>query len=1037
MSRRYLVVTYFAWMGLLIAVYYAIPVSRSVSWGLLGITAVAATAAGVVINRPAHKLPWFLLGAANSCFIAGQLSFLIRTQLGLVVHFPSFADFLYLLTYPLYAAALLIFIWWRGHSDQRSLLDALILTIGCALLSWLYLILPYARNPDLSWIQKSVAIAYPLGDVLVLVMLARLLAPGTDRSRSIQLLAAGSVGMLVSDVLYALIQLHGTFHNGSLADLGWAVFYVSWGAAALDPTMAGVTSPQPRARTEVSTLRLTVLLAASLIAPIVLFARSLSGPPRDATVIAVFSAILYLLVLSRLRIAAASHQRALGRERAVRLAGAALTSAVTLEQVASAVTGTVRTLSGDDPEGAVLLSVREEGTLRPVDISGGQPDRVRQLGELATFPEGPGPEQAGPRLLETGRLGEQAAQLLPDSDGVALFPLTLRDRPSGDPLIGTLAVFGAQRTLARLMATLDIVAAQAALAIERVMLSREVTRQRSEAYFRSLVQDTSDVILIIDDDNRIRYATPSAASIFGARAAKTSLLDLVQPGERDEISLAISSMRTDPNRTASENWRITRRDGTPVELQVRCSDLRDDPSVRGLVLTLRDVTEQRSLEEELRYRAFHDSLTGMPNRLLFEDRAGQEITRTRRNGTTAGVLFVDLDDFKVVNDTMGHSVGDELLMAAGTRLEGLLRASDTAARFGGDEFAVLAEQLADPAEADKLAERVVQAFGEPFVLGSGTVITTASVGVATTRDSSDVDELLRHADLALYSAKSAGKRQWRRYQPILSAGAIRRRALQAALEEAVTKRDFTLAYQPIVTLSSGELSGFESLIRWRHAQWGVLQPDVFISLAEETGQIVPLGSWVLKQAVADLMRWRARDPRHRPIYVSVNVSARQFRDPHFVDGVRQALESSGLPASALLLELTESVLLMPDERVQSDLRQLDTLGVRLAIDDFGTGYSSLSYLRELPIDVVKIDKSFIVGIDTSSQRLALVEGIIRIAQTLRLEVIAEGIETEAQLERLVEMGCRLGQGYLLATPMTAQEAAGLLQLEPVSRPHPG
>jgi diguanylate cyclase (GGDEF)-like protein/PAS domain S-box-containing protein len=1022
MARRYLLAAYFAWMSMLIAVYYAVPAARAASWGLLGLSAVTATVAGVMINRPAHKMPWLLLGAANLCFIAGQLSFLIQTQLGLVVHFPSFADFLYLLTYPLYAAALMIFISWRGHRDLRSLLDALILTFGCALLSWLYLVLPYARSPDLSWIQKSVAIAYPLGDVLVLVMLARLLAPGTDRSRSIQLLTAGSIGMLASDMLYALTQLHGTFHNGTYADLGWALFYVSWGAAALHPTMVGVTSPQPRARAEVSPLRLTLLLGASFIAPVVLFIRSLSGPPRDATVIAVFSAFLFLLVLSRLRIAAASHQRALGRERAVRRVGAALTSAVTVEQVASAVQSATLALSKGDAEPEILLSVREGGLLRPVDISQGDPARMRQLGELAERRlqlQG----ASVPQLLTVDQLGEHAAELLPDRDAVAIFPLTLRDRPSGDPLIGVLTVFGAQRTIARLMATMDILAHQTALAIERVMLSQEVTRQRSEAYFRSLVQDTSDVILIIDDDNRIRYATPSAASILGTRAANGSLLDLVRPGERDEVYQAIARMRDDPDHSSEEHWRITRGDGTLVELQVRCSDLRDDPSVRGLVLTLRDVTEQRTLEEELRYRAFHDSLTGMPNRTLFEERAASELARTRRNGATAGVLFVDLDDFKVVNDTMGHSVGDELLVAAGARLEGLLRASDTAARFGGDEFALLAENLADPAEADKLAERVVQAFGEPFALGSGTAITTASVGVATTRDSVDVDELLRHADLALYAAKTAGKRQWRRYQPILSAGVIRRRALQSALEEAVTRREFAIAYQPIVKLGSGELSGFESLVRWPHAQWGMLPPDVFISLAEETGQIVPLGSWVLEQATADLARWRG----DRSTYVSVNVSARQFRDPHFVDGVRRVLRTSGLPPSALMLELTESVLIQPDERVQADLRHLDAIGVRLAIDDFGTGYSSLSYLRELPIDVVKIDKSFIDGIDTSRQRLALVEGIIRIAHTLQLEVIAEGIESKAQLKRLVAMGCRLGQGYLLAMPMSEQEASAVVR----------
>ena len=306
--------------------------------------------------------------------------------------------------------------------------------------------------------------------------------------------------------------------------------------------------------------------------------------------------------------------------------------------------------------------------------------------------------------------------------------------------------------------------------------------------------------------------------------------------------------------------RITRRDGVSVEVQVRASDLRADPTVAGLVLTLRDVTEQRQLEEQLKHQAFHDALTGLPNRLLFQDRISQQLAAARRDGMTAGVLFVDLDDFKVVNDTMGHGVGDELLVATAVRLSGLIRDCDTAARLGGDEFALLIGEVADPAAVEAAADRVVRAFGEPFALASGSVLTTVTVGVATTEDSADTDELLRHADLALYAAKAAGKRQWRRYQPVLSAGMIRRRELQAALEEAVARSAFTLAYQPIVALTTGELAGFEALIRWPHPQWGMMQPDQFISLAEETGQIVPLGSWVLTRAAADIARWR-RDPR--------------------------------------------------------------------------------------------------------------------------------------------------------------------------------
>ncbi len=1030
-SPRSALAGYVIWMTSLIAAYYVLPALRVEAWGLIGLSGVLAIVAGVVINRPARKAPWLLLAVANLCFAAGQLSFLILTQVIVTkVPFPSFADVLYLLEYPLYAAALLMFIWWRSPDrDRRSLIDALTLTVGLALLSWVFLILPYARNPELSWLQKSVAIAYPLGDVLVLAMLARLLAPGAARGTSVRLLTLGTVGVLVSDVSFGLIQLHGVFRNGTIVDLGWAVFYGAWGAAALHPDMSELTRPASRQPAETSPVRLTVLMLASFIAPVVLFIQSVHGRYRDESVIAVFSAVLYLLVLSRLWDVAASHRRALGRERAVRRAGALLASAVTVDAAAAAVRSAAATLIGPRSQREALLAVRADGKLKAVINAASDQAPTDQLAEL-TESWLPLLTGSGPVLLAATDLDDRVGVLLPGCDGVLLCPLALKDRPSGDPLIGVLAVFAGQRVLADLSATLEILARQAALAVERVMLSLEVIRQGSEAYFRTLVQDTSDVILIIGDDGKVRYATPSATSIFGAVEVEgVYLRELVTYRERDDIGRALARMRNRAGHSSStELWQITRRDDRAVQVQVRCSDLRDDSTVGGLVLTLRDVTEQRKLEDELKYRAFHDALTGLPNRLLFQDRTAHGLARARRGAAITAVLFVDLDDFKVVNDTMGHSVGDELLVAAGLRLSSAVGASDTVARLGGDEFALLVAQVADSDTVEAFAERIVQAFNDPFALADGSVITTATVGIATTEDSADVDELLSHADLALYAAKAAGKRQWRRYVPVLSSGMIRRREVQAALEDAVSNSAFTLAYQPIVALTSGEVAGFEALVRWPHPRWGMMQPDQFIALAEETGHIVPLGSWVLEQAASDMTRWHAEAPRKTPPYVSVNVSARQFRDPGFVDGVRHVLAVSGLAPSALMLELTESVLLRRDERIHSDLMELKLIGVKLAIDDFGTGYSSLSYLRELPIDVLKIDKSFVEGIAASEQRLALVEGIIRIARTLRLEVTAEGIETEIQRELLVSMGCQFGQGYLLAMPVEADQAEALMRI---------
>ena len=1075
MKSRCVLGGYAAWMALLVAAYYWLPGLRAGAWGLIGVSGVAAIVAGVVVNRPARRAPWLLLAGAQACFAAGQVSFLVAQLAGAELPFPSFTDVLHLLTYPLYAAGLLIFIWWRTPDrDRRSLIDAMTLTAGLALLSWIYLILPYVHNPALSWLQKCVAIAYPLGDVLVLAMLARLLAPGSARSRCVQLLALGVVGILVSDTLFGLIRLHGVFRNGTAVDLGWALIYAAWGAAALHPSMTELTEPVTRQQVEVSPARLAVLMLASLIAPVVLFAEAYRIGAPDGPVIAVFSGILYLLVLSRLRDVATSHRRALGRERAIRQAGVSLVSAVTVEQAAAAVRSAIGALLGPDSRGDVLLAVRADGTFRALAQASADPVPMSKLGELAGtwLPLVGGP---GPLLAPVTRLPAQARGFAPGGQWMLLCPLTLENRPSGDPLAGVLAVFGGQRILADLSATMEILAHQVALAAERIMLRQEVIRQGSEAYFRTLVQDTSDAILIVGDEGRVRYATPSATSIFGEIAVEGACLrDLVADGDRDDLVRMLMRRRADAGLSSRYvDRRITRRDGVSVQVQVRCSDLRGDPTVAGLVLTLRDVTEQRELEEQLKHQAFHDALTGLPNRLLFQDRISQQLAAARRDGTAVGVLSVDLDDFQVVNDTMGHGVGDELLAATAVRLAGLIRESDTAARLGGDEFALLIGNVGDSGVVEAAAGRVVAAFGEPFALSSGAVLATVTVGVATSGDSADTDELLRHADLALYAAKAAGKRQWRRYQPVLSAGLIRRREMQAALAEAVACSAFTLAYQPIVALARGELAGFEALVRWPHSQWGMIQPDQFIALAEETGQIVPLGSWVLARAAADLAQWRQnprpgpRDDRgltrdaavpppgsaipaipsvlaapdgHDPapgggpsrpgLYVSVNVSARQFGAPGFVDGVRQILDASGLEPGALMLELTESVLLRRDERVYADLIALKAIGVKLAIDDFGTGYSSLSYLRELPIDVLKMDKSFVDGIAVSEQRLALAEGIVQIARTLRLEVIAEGIESEVQRDLLISMGCHFGQGYLLAMPMPADQAETLARIGP-------
>jgi diguanylate cyclase (GGDEF)-like protein/PAS domain S-box-containing protein len=1046
LNRQSGLVGYVAWMTALVIAHYALSGLRIETWALIGLSGVLAVVAGMQRNRPARKAPWLLLAAANLCWITAQLVQLITTGVPpWSAPFRPFAATLYLLGYPLCVLGFLFFIR-RPDPDggRRSTIDALIMTLGLAMLVWIYLIRPYEASQAESVLHKTLDIAYPVGDLAILGMLARLLAPGTARGRAVVLLAIGTIGDLASNLAMGVMHAYPALSGAAVIDLGWAVCYAAWGAAALDPSMVNLTCPAGKRSRHLEELpgtawgRLLALLITALIPPAFLFIRSFLVVDAIERTVAAVCWMLFVLVSFRLWDVNVSHRRALGRERALRQAGAALASAASVDSIGEIVRGAVRRLTGHRSQREALLVVRVGDGLEIVATASGELVPRTELAGLAGtwLPELRQMKSTEPRLIPAARLDPRERALAEQAgfESLLLLPLTLSDRPTGDPLIGMLAILGEERVLGDLSSALGILASQVALALERVTLSQEVIRQRGEALFRTLVQDALDVILVLADDGTIKYASPSATRLWGdvpieggnagtltadRKRLSTQTADTPKAGEQKP-----GEQEQDPY---SGLWRIKRHDGRELLVEVRHIDLRDDETVRGQVLTVRDVTEQHQLAEELTYQAFHDPLTGLPNRTLFADRAAHGIALAKRHGTTAAVLFVDLDDFKVINDTMGHAVGDELLVVVAQRLAAVVRESDTAARLGGDEFALLIENLSDPSAVDTFANRVVAAFSEPFELSSGAVLATATVGVATTEDSSNVDQLLRHADLSLYAAKSDGKRQWHRYRPVLSAGMVKRRELQAALEETVTKSAFNVAYQPIVRLASGEIRGFEALARWPDPVRGTVPPSEFIELAEETGLIVPLGSWVLRQAITDLARWRGSDPSPRQPSVSVNVSARQFRDPGFVGLVRRCLDETGLVSSALMLELTESALLRRDDRINSDLAELKHMGVGLAIDDFGTGYSSLSYLKELPIDVLKIDKTFVDAIVESSTGRRFAELIINFARELGIQVTAEGIETDEQRELLTAMGCEYGQGYLLAMPMDWRSAEKLLR----------
>jgi len=434
--------------------------------------------------------------------------------------------------------------------------------------------------------------------------------------------------------------------------------------------------------------------------------------------------------------------------------------------------------------------------------------------------------------------------------------------------------------------------------------------------------------------------------------------------------------------------------------------------------------------EQLTRQAFRDPLTNLPNRALFMDRLTHGLTRAQRRHEHLAVLFLDLDRFKVVNDTLGHTVGDQLLVEVSRRLTSALRPGDTVARLGGDEFGILLEDVADAETAETVALRVEESMGKPYHFEGREVFVTASIGIALSSAKLGLpEEILRDADLAMYHAKAKGKARHEVFDGSMSAPALDRMDLEMDLRSAISRHEFRLHYQPILRLDTGKITEVEALIRWQHEKRGLLQPDEFIGLIEETGLIVPIGQWVLSEACRQARVWQIEYPTTPPLVMSVNLSAKQFQNPKLVEEITQALDESGLAASCLKLEITESTVMQDAPVTLTRLNELKELGVRLAIDDFGTGYSSLGYLKRFPVDTLKIDRSFVKGLSPDGGDSAIVRAVVTVAKSLNMDVTAEGVETEGQLAELRALGCDRWQGFLFARPVSPERVAPLLALD--------
>ena len=562
------------------------------------------------------------------------------------------------------------------------------------------------------------------------------------------------------------------------------------------------------------------------------------------------------------------------------------------------------------------------------------------------------------------------------------------------------------------------------------------TLRESENRFRSVVESANDAIMLIGHNGEIMSWNRSAQTIFGYSEdeilgqpisvlfPESFTLNLSQNNDRDSL-LASGLLRPG---SRAEDLIGKKRDGSEFPLEISLSSWETSEGVfhSGIV---RDVTERKSLEDQLTHQALHDPLTKLANRVLFRDRVEHAIIRARRKDAHIAVLFIDLDNFKSVNDSLGHAAGDELLVSATERLQSCLRSSDTPARLGGDEFAVLVEEVDHAEGAVFVAERIRNVLSAPFSISGTEVFVGTSIGIATTvTDDESPEELLRNADVAMYMSKSNGKDRYTIFKPDMREALVKRVQLEADMRSGIEGQEFEVYYQPIVDLQSEQVMGMEALVRWNHPSLGLIAPMEFIPLAEESNLIIPLGRWILEESCRQARQWQTVYGYGEQLYITVNIASRQFQEDSIFEAVKSALDKSGLPPQSLILEITETTMLKNTDATLKKLTELKKLGVRLAIDDFGTGYSSLSYLQRFPVDILKIDKSFIDKIANGKEGAAVAKAIITMSDTLQLKTIAEGIESVGQQTELQNLGCKLGQGFHFAKPLRSADMGEFLRL---------
>ena len=961
-------------------------------YDITGPAAALAIVFGVRRHKSGDASAWYLLAGGIALFSAGDIIWTFYERvLHVEVPFPSIADVLYVAAYPpiVFAFARI----GRGRQrDRGALIDATVIGIASGVFVWFIFLEPIMTDASVAFGDRLMAAAYPAMDVPMIAALSLfILTPGA-RSPVFYLLSAGTGLLVVADIVYAQSVLTGNYVGGDFVDAGWLLNYVLWAVAALHPSMSTITQRDTGPPARLTLRRLLFQSAAVAGTPFILF---INSDRRDALDIAItVGAVLLLLGLNLVRLA--------GIVRTAEQAEVTLrTEEAKYRSLVEQVPAVIYTQATGDEAPTLFVNSHTESML---GYSRAEWHADPGLWQRLLHPDDSARVVAADEIADATGGPYREEYRLCARDGRTVWvreeAVLIRDETTGTSYWQGISI--------------DITSEKTA----------EAALAASAQQFRLMFDSNPHPMWVYDLETlRFLAVNDSAVDHYGYSRDEflaMTLYDIRPPEDAAALAASLSSAR--PELEHSGVWDHCQKNGREIRVEITSHTLPFDGRNAALVVA-QDVTQRLELQDQLAHQAFHDTLTGLPNRMLFSNRLEHALARSARSADPLAVLFIDLDGFKVVNDSLGHAQGDELLIAVSERLSACVRAGDTVARRGGDEFTILLED-SNAEQAIEAAQRIGRRLAAPIELQGHTVYAPASIGIACKSSPLvKADDLLRDADVAMYAAKQRGKSQFALFESDMNTKAWARLELESDLRGAIARDELRVYYQPILDLQTGRTTEVEALVRWQHPVRGLVLPGEFIPLAEETGLILPIGWWVLTEACRQVRAWQLERPRDTPLSVSVNISPRMFQHPTLVAKVASILAETALDPNCLRLEITETVMMQNGAMAIQVLKGLRALGLRLAIDDFGTGYSSLAYLQSLPVDILKIDRGFVGRMSQDFESLEIVRLIISLAKTLGLTVVGEGIETDEQLSALRSLGGDSGQGYLFSHPLSAEAAS--------------